>query len=71
MRYKLEESQSKPNHWVCSDFENKIVCIFENKRFNDTQELSLLEDFDDYMELATIAREMADWLRENHHNKVL
>ncbi len=72
-RFKIEKSQNKPNHWVCSDLENKIVCIFENKKFNDTQEFSLLEDFDpaNYMELARITREMADWLRDNHYNKAL
>lgn len=52
---------------------NKIVCVFENKKYNETQEFTTLEDFDpaNYMQLAKIVREMADWLRENHYEKCL
>lgn len=71
MRFKIEQSKNKPNHWVCSDFENKIVCIFENGKFNETQKYDVLEDVDlSPVELAKIAREMADWLRNNHYDKI-
>lgn len=72
MRYILQKSV-QPNYWVCTDTLFKIVCIFENKNFNENQKFEILEDFDaaNYMQLAEIAREMADWLRANHYNKVL
>lgn len=72
MRFVLQNSQLKPNHSVCTDTENLIVCTFENHKFNDTQEFKQLEDFnpDNYMQLAKIVREMADWLRENHYDIV-
>ena len=71
-RFKVQKSELKPNHWVCTDTENKIVCTFENHRFNETQKFDLLEDFnpDNYMELARIMREFGDYLGENHMEKV-
>lgn len=70
--YKIEESKSKPNHWVCSDFENKIVCVFENKKYNETQMFTFLEDFNpnNFMQIAKITRKMGNWLFENHRNKI-
>ena len=61
-----------PGTWVCTDQANKVVCIFEDHKFNDSQNFTMLEDFDpkNYMKLAQIAREMADYLRENHYEKV-
>lgn len=71
-RFIVQKSELKPNHWVCTDTENKIVCTFENHRFNETQEINLLEDFnpDDYMELARILRELGDYMGEFHSDKV-
>ena len=73
MRFKIEQSKNKPNHWVCSDFENKIVCIFEDGRYNDTQRFEVLDDTATLSanELARAVREMADWLRDNHYDKVV
>ena len=70
-RFILQPS-SKPNHWACTDMENKIVCGFEEHKFNDTQKFTTLEDFDSskFMQLAKIAREMGDWLRDNHYEKI-
>lgn len=71
-RFVIAKSELKPNHWVCTDTENLIVCTFENKNFNDAQEFKTLEDFnpENFMQLARFAREMGDWLRENHYDKV-
>lgn len=68
-RFILQHS-SKPNHWACTDTENKIVCVFEEHKFNDTQKFTVLEDFDSskFMKLATIARDMGDWLNSNHYD---
>lgn len=69
-RYIMQPSDT-PNHWVCTDQTNGIVCVFEAHRFNDTQKFTMLEDSKaSANELATIAREMGDWLRENHYDKI-
>jgi len=65
------QTSDKPNHWVCTDTENGIVCVFENHKFNDTQKFTVLEDIKpDAAIIAKAVREMADWLRENHYDKV-
>lgn len=71
MSYILQASE-KPNYWVCTDTENLIVCIFENKNFNDNQNFTTLENFnpDNFMKLAEMARLMGDWLRANHYDKL-
>ena len=71
MQYILQQSE-KPNHWVCTDTENGIVCIFENHKFNDTQSMMPLDDFpkEKYFQLAAIMGEMGDWLRKNHYDKM-
>lgn len=72
MRYKIEQSKNKQRYWVCSDFENKIVCIFENENFNDNQTFEYLENDITLssQELATVAQEMADWLSAFHYSKM-
>lgn len=65
--------QSTQQGWlVCTDKENLIVCQFQEHRFNDTQKFTFLEDepHPDALAIARVVREMADWLRENHYNKV-
>ena len=70
-RYVLQKSQTKPNSWVCTDTEHGIVCVFEDKKFNETQQFSFLEDVRlDALFIARLMREMADWLRENHYKKI-
>lgn len=69
-RYIIQPSE-KPNHWVCTDTDNGIICVFEAHRFNDTQQFTMLEDSRaSVSELARIAREMGDWLRDNHYDKI-
>jgi hypothetical protein len=72
-RFIIQQSECKPNHWVCTDTENKIVCIFEQSKFNDTQEFTLLEDIKnpDASQLAKAANDMADWLYNNHYKKAM
>jgi len=71
MEYLIQKSKDGKG-WVCTDVEHNIVCSFENKKFNDTQQFTLLEDVEapDPLSLAKIAREMGDWLRENHYDKI-
>ena len=74
-RFILQESQNKADHWVCTDKLHNIVCVFENHKYNDTQKFTLL-DGDTFksdteaLKVATYLREMADWLRDNHYDKV-
>lgn len=72
MRFKIEPSKNKPGYWVCSDFENKIVCIFENANFNDNQTFEYLDDETkiDANQLARVVNEMEKWLREFHYCKI-
>lgn len=56
---------------MCTDQDNGIVCVFEAHTFNESQQFTMLEDSKaSANELATIAREMGDWLRENHYDKI-
>ena len=70
-RFILQKSE-KPEYWVCTDKENSIVCVFENHNYNDNQEFTILEDIEtpDALALAKAVREMADWLRDNHYDKI-
>ena len=72
-RFILQKSKTRSNGWVCTDTEIGIVCIFNDRQFNEMQEFSLLEDIEspDASELAKAAREMADWLSINHREKVI
>ena len=70
-RFVLQHSEIEPGKLVCTDTENGIVCVFEPKRFNDTQKVSFYENMTpDALKLARYMREMGEWLYENHKEKV-
>lgn len=74
-RFILQKSATQENWWVCTDTEYNIVCRFENHRFNDTQDFTLLDGDtfgtkDEALAYATYVREMADWLREHHYDAI-
>ena len=68
-KYLLQKSDKRPLCWVLTDTENQIVCRFIEGQFNETQQITLLEDADPRIALAMprIMREMADWLAKNHY----
>lgn len=69
-RFIIQRSEH-PDYWVCTDQVNGIVCVFEANNFNESQKFTLLEDSTaSANELASLAREMGDWLRENHYDKI-
>lgn len=74
-RFIIQVSTRQEGWWVCTDKENNIVCRFEEHKFNETQEFTML-DGDKYSTIAEALaqaryiREMSDWLRENHYDKV-
>jgi len=70
-----------PGRWRCWDKWNGIICKFQDKKFNETQQTDIA-DFALFMRVnsiqhesiavfyATAAREMADWLLINHPEKL-
>lgn len=70
-RFILQPS-STPGKWVCTDVENSIVCTFKERAFNETQNVTTLNDFDprNFMLLAKYMCEMGDWLAKNHPDKL-
>jgi len=75
-RFIVQKSEHKPNHWVCTDVENSIICVFENKNFNDTQSYTLMDDtelkiYSELVRITNLNREMEDWLHINHCEKFM
>lgn len=70
-RYKLEATKDGTG-WVCADKKNLYVTIWQHKKFNTTQKIELLEDFEklNVMYLARWGNEMSGWLSKNHPDKV-
>lgn len=68
-RYTLTRT-NKPMQWRCCDFENLISCVFEEHKFNETQEFDVSETPLEPLELPKVLREMGDWLGDNHYEKI-
>lgn len=69
-RYKVEKSVDQ-NKWICTDMVHNIVIEFEEHKFNETQQITFAgKQHYDVMQIAKLLREMADWLGENHYNKI-
>lgn len=70
-RFILQPSE-REGFLVCTDQVNLLVCTFQTHKFNDTQEITQLENFNpaNFMNMARYLREMTDWLREQHYDKV-
>jgi len=69
-RYTIEPS-TRPGQWACTDNENSIACTFKDGEFNETQEsVHFGVERPDVMAMARYMREMGDWLRENHYDKI-
>jgi DNA-binding XRE family transcriptional regulator len=68
--YILQKSSDRPNHYVVTDKVNGIVVIFEQHRFNETQQVTFLEDAPnpDALRLATIMREIGDWVGKYYNH---
>lgn len=74
-RFVLQPSQ-EPGFWVATDKDNGIVVKFREHQFNETQQITLLngdtfKSAEEAMNVATYLRELSDWLRDNHYNKVM
>lgn len=68
-RYKIELVDGLSGHYIVEDTKSGILCIFEKGKFNETQEFSNLPKTD-IVQLPTYMRELGDWLRDNHYDKI-
>lgn len=70
-RFILQQSQDS-GWWIATDKEYQIVIKFQEHQFNDTQVVTSLKEHCEAtpQQLATAMRELADWLRENHSDKI-
>lgn len=71
-RFILQKSEKQKDGLVCTDTVNGLVCQFKCHKFNDTQQFTFLEDVEqpNPLAIARILREMSDWLRDNHYDKI-
>ena len=66
-KYILQKSSTRPNGWVLTDRENGIVITFDEGLFNESQNVTPLEDVSHTpQELARIVREMGEWVARHH-----
>lgn len=76
-RFLLEKSKTTPQGWVFTDTINLIVIRFEDGKFNETQNVVILDDSkiqtlpraDIATEAAKIMQEMGDWIVRHHSSK--
>lgn len=68
-RYILQQSTTRPLWWILTDTETNVSCEFEEGKFEETQKFTPIADVQDYdiSELPEIARQITDWLFENHY----
>lgn len=68
-RFKLEPVNELLNHYIVEDTESGLLCMFEKGKFNETQEFRNIPQ-ENIMQVPTLMRELGDWLRENHYDKI-
>ncbi len=70
-RFRLEKSKDLPGWWVITDLRHLIVTRFKEHEFNETQQVTLLDDSpfvgrtDCANELAHIMGELGDYVLHN------
>jgi hypothetical protein len=67
-QFLLEKSEKK-GFWIYTDKLNKIVCNFEEGKFNETQKFTFLSD-QQFSNLPSIMRAFGHWLWVNHRDKI-
>ena len=69
-KYVMQKSSTRPDGWVLTDTENKVVITFEDGLFNESQKVTLLEDSSaSAEELAHIVGAMGEWATRHHGSK--
>lgn len=67
-RFRLEKSQDQPGWWVLTDAENLVVLKFKEHEFNESQQVTFIDDDQSVIEklgaqrIAQILREMGDYM---------
>ena len=70
MQYVMQQSET-PGWWVLTDKDNGIVIRFEEHKFNDTQQVTMLEECTlTPTQVARVLRELGDWVVRHHADKV-
>lgn len=70
-RYILQESQKTDERWLLTDKENGIVISWDHGDFNESQNVTFIEDITpDVSAIARLLREAGDWLAVNHRDKI-
>ena len=59
-----------PNLFIVADDKAGVYCMFEKGKFNETQEFVYNSKNYTAQELAEICREMGEWLRAEHYDKI-
>lgn len=77
-RFKIEPSTQQNGWWAVTDTENLIVVRFREHQFNETQQVTVLDESKfapisaaTATQVAHIMCEIADWLRANHYKKAM
>lgn len=69
-KFIIQKSSTRPDGWVLTDTENKVVITFEDGLFNESQKVTLLEDSSATAEeLAHIVGAMGEWAARHHGSK--
>lgn len=66
-KYKISKIEDL---WICDDTSNGLSVIFEEKKFNETQEVKVPKGMDTDDALRSLV-EMSDWLSIHHYRLVM
>ena len=71
----IVQRASTPGWWVATDNENGVVVQFEHGHYDNTREVTLLNgdalsSEKEAMKVTTYLRELGDWLRDSHYEKL-
>ena len=66
-RFKIDEPQE--GLYIVEDTDSGLLCMFEKGKFNETQDFRNIPKGNP-IQIPTIMRELGDWLRENHCDKI-
>jgi len=68
--YQLSVNNNYGFDWLCWDKKNLLVVEWRNRKFNDTQKVTFIEEDPDASTASNIIRKMGDWLFLHHKEKI-
>lgn len=70
-RYIIQPSSTQPDSWVLADTISGVVVRFEDGRYNDTQQVTILEDRPKPSsgKWAEIMKDLGEWAARHHGSK--